>query len=208
MRGQMNDTNKEKIRIGIHQANFIPWLPYFHKMSKCDIFILLNHVQFEKSGFQNRYTLSNGKIITKAVESEHRFIQSKNYVEAEKNEVRPYHDQGSLVRINTMWIRAIAQTLNIKVFASNDDLFCACRPAKTAGLIDIIKSQAKCKNKDITDFIYVTNPNAKDKYLDEELMKSEGIEIEYCKTPKDMQIHIFEAFEKWGIDGTIKQLGR
>jgi hypothetical protein len=56
--------------------------------------------------------------------------------------------------------------------------------------------------------IYVTNPDAKNKYLDEQFMKQYGIKVEYCKVPKHLQIHVFEAFEKWGIDGTIKQMPR
>lgn len=37
------------MRLGIHQPNFLPWMGYFYKMSKCDTFVLLDHVQFSKS---------------------------------------------------------------------------------------------------------------------------------------------------------------
>ncbi len=53
---------------------------------------------------------------------------------------------------------------------------------------------------------YITNPEAKDKYLDEDLMRTSGIEIEYCIVPKHLRKHTFELFTEYGIDGIIKQL--
>lgn len=40
--------------IAIHQPHFIPWLGYLHRMSQVDLFIVLDHVQFERSNYQNR----------------------------------------------------------------------------------------------------------------------------------------------------------
>lgn len=40
--------------IGIHQSQFLPWLPFFYKMFSSDIFIILDDVQFQKNGVQNR----------------------------------------------------------------------------------------------------------------------------------------------------------
>jgi len=40
--------------IAIHQPNFFPSLHYFHKMENCDLFVILDNVQFEKNLFQNR----------------------------------------------------------------------------------------------------------------------------------------------------------
>ena len=37
-----------------HQPNYLPWLGFFDKMSKCDIFIIEDNVQFTHNGFQNR----------------------------------------------------------------------------------------------------------------------------------------------------------
>jgi hypothetical protein len=49
------------MKVGIHQPECFPWAGFFHKMSLCDTFVLLDTVQFEKNNFQNRNKiLSNG----------------------------------------------------------------------------------------------------------------------------------------------------
>jgi len=40
--------------IGIHQPQYLPWTPYFLKILKCDLFIILDTVSFQKNGIQNR----------------------------------------------------------------------------------------------------------------------------------------------------------
>ena len=40
--------------ISIHQSQFLPWLPYFYKIINSDIFVILDDVQFQKNGVQNR----------------------------------------------------------------------------------------------------------------------------------------------------------
>jgi hypothetical protein len=40
--------------VAIHQPNFMPWLGYFDRMIEADLFVLLDHVQFERRNYQNR----------------------------------------------------------------------------------------------------------------------------------------------------------
>jgi hypothetical protein len=40
--------------VTIHQPNYLPWLGYFAKLSKADVFIILDDVQFSKGSYINR----------------------------------------------------------------------------------------------------------------------------------------------------------
>ena len=40
--------------VAIHQPHYLPWLGYLHRMSQVDLFIVLDHVQFERRNRQNR----------------------------------------------------------------------------------------------------------------------------------------------------------
>jgi hypothetical protein len=42
------------MRVAIHQPHFLPWLGYLHRMSSVDLFVVLDHVQFERRNYQNR----------------------------------------------------------------------------------------------------------------------------------------------------------
>ena len=40
--------------VTVHQPHYLPWLGYLHRMARADVFILLDHVQFERRNYQNR----------------------------------------------------------------------------------------------------------------------------------------------------------
>ena len=40
--------------VAIHQPNYAPWLGYFHKMARADVFVFLDDAQFSKGSYTNR----------------------------------------------------------------------------------------------------------------------------------------------------------
>ncbi len=46
--------------VAIHQPNYMPWLGYFAKMARCDVFVFLDHVQFSKNSYINRVQIDGG----------------------------------------------------------------------------------------------------------------------------------------------------
>jgi len=40
--------------VSIHQPQYLPWVPYFLKIAESDLFIILDSVDFQKNGLQNR----------------------------------------------------------------------------------------------------------------------------------------------------------
>ena len=40
--------------VAIHQPHFLPWLGYLDRMARADVFVVLDHVQFERRNYQNR----------------------------------------------------------------------------------------------------------------------------------------------------------
>jgi len=46
-------------KVAIHQSQYIPWPPYFRKIAQADVFVILDKVQFQKNGVQNRNRIRN-----------------------------------------------------------------------------------------------------------------------------------------------------
>ncbi len=49
--------------MAMHQPNYVPWLGYFHKLARCDMFVHLDTVQFPRGqsfGARNRIKTPNG----------------------------------------------------------------------------------------------------------------------------------------------------
>lgn len=47
------------MRVSIHQSQYLPWPPYFKKIAASDCFVLMDSVQFQKNGMQNRNRIRN-----------------------------------------------------------------------------------------------------------------------------------------------------
>lgn len=174
------------MKIAIHQPNFFAWFPFFYKMSKADIFVIMIHCDFEKNGFQNR-ALVKGKWWSVPVTGGTMAIKDKHYSNGSK-----------LIDVNVPLIIGFAKALGINTSKIHYDF-----PTDTKGtdrIVEICK-RFKCDQ-------YLTNPDATEKYLDEKKMNENGIEVVACDVPKEFKKSLPEMFESHGIDGTVKILNK
>ena len=47
--------------IAVHQPQYLPWLGYFDKIDRADVFVLLDNVQFKKNEWQNRNRIKTAR---------------------------------------------------------------------------------------------------------------------------------------------------
>ncbi|OGS22806.1 MAG: hypothetical protein A2252_10570 [Elusimicrobia bacterium RIFOXYA2_FULL_39_19] len=70
--------------MSVHQAQYIPWLGYFNKIAKSDIFVVLDNVQYKKREYQNRNRIRTKQgwlWLTVPVITKEKFFQKINEVE-------------------------------------------------------------------------------------------------------------------------------
>lgn len=46
-------------KVAIHQSQYMPWPPYFKKIAMADVFVMMDNVQYQKNGVQNRNLIRN-----------------------------------------------------------------------------------------------------------------------------------------------------
>lgn len=73
--------------LAAHQLHYLPWLRYFHKIASCDTFVVLDNIQFNKNGWQNRNKIktSNGAF-TLTVPVVHKFQQVLSEVQIDSKQ--------------------------------------------------------------------------------------------------------------------------
>ena len=197
------------MNLGIHQSQYIPWPAYFRKIALCDVFVILDDVQYQKNGVQNRNKLRNkkeefwvtipikGALEEKINEKEvadqkwkRKHLQStiQSYSKAPFwndycNEIEGIFTNGSanLNEINLLFIRFILDKLDIKtkVIISSESNFLG---SKSELVLNICKS--------LKANTYLSGTGSKD-YLEEDKFKEAGIEIEFMesKNPSYVQFN-------------------
>ncbi len=58
-------------KIAIHQPEHLPWLGYFDKMKKVDLYVFLDNVQYRKNYFQNRNRIPTGWLTVPVISKGH-----------------------------------------------------------------------------------------------------------------------------------------
>lgn len=189
-------------RIGIIQPNYIPWPGYFEFIKKCDVFVLLDDVQYTTRDWRNRNRIRGGWL-TIPVKSPHRakinevelsdarwsqkhweilgrtyrkspFFSVNGWIQDLYGEVATLE---KLAPVNWTMLREIRARLGISTPVYSSSIF-KVNGVKSERLIEL------CKALKATH--YLSGPSARS-YLDCDDFRREGIEVEwmtYSNWPK------------------------
>ena len=184
--------------VSIHQPNYIPWIGFFYKMARADIFVLLDDVRHSKSSvthrnkiksnekelqlsipLKNKESLINDLIIQdpkKNLEKHFRVIEN-NYIKAKHWDYFSEElfnilskDWNKLIDINIALINAIKKKLNI-----NCDIILASDLNNIVGRGND-RNLSICKSLNAKTYLSGLGAKA---YNNEESFKREGINITY-----------------------------
>jgi hypothetical protein len=169
--------------IACHQPNFFPWLPFFKKMERADIFVVMQNVQYSRNQFQNRFkyqgswktlSVNTGKLSDKIYSKKYLapqedWIKIKNSIRHDWLNIFDLYMQESLAQTNFSIINEITKIMGIQTLLVIDDLNMT--STATHRLIDI------CKKYEAST--YLSGPSGRF-YLDLRAFHEAGIEVEFA----------------------------
>lgn len=200
--------------IGIHQPIFFPWVGYFDKMAKSDIFVLLDEVQLEKGSYmyRNRILDKNGNICYLTISGDKHGYLDKKYNEIIStnkdvwipkhiNQIKlsyeesPYFDEvwneiKSVYDVNrhTICDYAISSVVSIAKLLNIDTkllLQSDCEYDLDSQKNDLVLSICKGLHADQ----YLSGNGAK-KYMEEQSFENEGITLKYQRIEPPVYQHL------------------
>ncbi len=211
------------MKIGIHQPQYLPWIHYFMKIGECDAFVLLDSVDYQKNGLQNRNQIKgiNGKTwLTIPVSSKlgekiydikivnstnwkkkhihtlDQFYKKSEFYNKYRNEIVNIlnNDWVFLNDINTSFINKIMNWLNLKT-----PIYKSSQLNVNGTSTDLIIEICKKFNADQ----YISGLGAKN-YLDEKKFINNQIELIYLKNKNITEYS--QCFNKIGFMDDLSTL--
>ncbi len=201
--------------VSVHQPQYLPWLGYFDKIRRSDIFVFLDNVQFKKNEWQNRNKIKTDKRWQwLTIPVIHRFPQKINEVKInntvawKKKHLNALYNHYSktkyfkkyipffektfnrewenLVDLNIHMIAYLTEALEIRTKKFLRSSELRLREESTERLIDICKQL----NADA----YLSGKDGAN-YMNTELFEKEGIEIIYQEYKHPIYPQIYGDFE-------------
>jgi hypothetical protein len=193
--------------VTIHQPNLFPWMGFFDKMEKADMFIFLDNVQFTKRGFQNRVKVKGFKgpqWLTVPVKTKGKYYQRTDDVGID-NEIdwrnkhiktleslyggTPNFDQyfSEINEIYNKDYKMLVDFTSEGIHWIKDILGIKTRTLNGSLLNLQGESSRLLANivKAVGGTVYLSGPSGR-KYLDENVFKAENIKIEYHEFKEEM----------------------
>tara|TARA_Y100000031_G_scaffold142031_1_gene171165 strand:- start:494 stop:1168 length:675 start_codon:yes stop_codon:yes gene_type:complete len=203
--------------VTIHQPDFLPWLGFFDRWQKSDTYIVLDDVQFLRSGWHHRdkiKTQGGIKWLTVPVLRKSRYYQTIKEVMINNNENWRYKHLKTIQtsygktpnfdfvygRLSEIYNREHSLLINLNMdllgFCSSmleiktPVVFASAFNVKSAGsqrLVDLVQSVGGKE--------YLTGTGSRD-YLDEALFKDAGINVCWQKFQHPVYQQLHGSFEK------------
>ena len=203
----------------ILQPSYIPWRGYFHQIKEADVFVFYDDVAFDTRGWRNRNRVRgpNGSfwltvpIISKALRSKGLKIDQveidwsqswneKHLKSLENSYARaPYFEnyreliEGMYRRRDPLLVdflidftKVLSRELGILDTKFERSSSLSAQGSKSGRLLEIVRSMGADH--------YITGPSARD-YLDEELFRQAGVEIEYFVYDYPQYTQPFDGFD-------------
>lgn len=197
------------MKVSIHQSQYIPWPAYFKKIAISDKFIILDDVQYQKNGVQNRNKLRNkhgefwltipvgGSIQEKINEKKcsemkwkKKHFQSITQSYSKSKGWKAHHEAIEDIFLNSSEYLNEINISFIKYFVSfmeiETELFLSSQMNSSGSKSDLVLSL--CKELNATE--YISGIGAKD-YLDLKTFRNNSIKIDFIKSinPSYNQVH-------------------
>ena len=204
--------------VGIHQPNYLPYLGFFDKMAKSDIFVIYDDAQFEKGEFQhrNRIRIYHGwKWLTVPVEKKHipiNEIRIKNEVstwkgvrwaDAHFKDIRDNYKDTPYYSVYEEEIKRIYGRKYDKLVELNIELINFLKRAFDIDVKIVFSSDLGFTSKsterlaEIVDALggdmYLSGPMGRD-YLDISLFERKGIKVEFQDFKHPVYKQRYEGF--------------
>tara|TARA_Y100000768_G_C23825298_1_gene608578 strand:- start:197 stop:874 length:678 start_codon:yes stop_codon:yes gene_type:complete len=208
------------MKLAIHQPQYLPWIHYFIKIKRSDHFVLLDTVNFQKNGIQNRNQIKTdqGKLwLTVPVKNKYgqkikdvkisnninwrrkhllsleKFYDKSKFFKNYKNSIIDIYDKewSSLNELNIHILTSMMDWFGIKTpLIRSSDLNVSGKST------DLIINICKALNSDH----YISGFGAKD-YIDEDHFLKNNIHLEYLHNQK-----IFEYKQLYSYKGFIPDI--
>lgn len=204
--------------VTIHQPNYLPYLGFFDKMKKSDIFVIYDDAQFEKGEFQhrNRIRIYHGwKWLTVPVEKKHlpiNEIRIKNEVstwkgvrwsESHFDNIKDNYRDTPFYSVYEKELRRIYEKTYDKLVDLNMELINFFYKAFDINAKMVFSSELGFTSKStkrlveivetLNSDLYLSGPKGRD-YLDVSLFEKKGIKVEFQEFKHPVYTQRYEGF--------------
>lgn len=210
---------------GIHQPNFFPWMPYFEKIRRADVFVILDDAQFSKKGgtWMNRVNINFrgvSQYLTAPVDRNYHGTRKTNEMmfvdndwrDSLRGKINQAYSYASEYKSIRKWIEPAINFRSNKVALYNIQAI-----AFISGMLEIkfadkvvlssklgIHTTGTQRLVDITKAVgcdtYLTGSGSTG-YLDEEVFQNESIDVRYldAKIYEGQEFSVLDHIFKRGV---------